>query len=104
GQVPALQDLTASPLLLAMIANVHRYRGALPGSRADLYAEICQVMLGRREAQNVSSRLPGPWKEDILRGLAYEMMKSHVNSLRRSDILQVIRPDLRRVSGEVTPD
>jgi hypothetical protein len=37
-----------------MIATVHRYRGALPGSRVDLYGEICQVMLWRRqEAKNL---------------------------------------------------
>ena len=31
-QAPALYDLTVNPLLLTMIANVHRYRGTLPGS------------------------------------------------------------------------
>lgn len=104
-QAPALRDLTVSPLLLAMIVNVHRYRGALPGSRADLYAEICQVMLGRRrEAQNLPSRLPGPWKENILRSLAYAMMERRVHTLSRGDVLVVIRPDLRRVSREVAPD
>jgi predicted NACHT family NTPase len=35
-QAPALAALTVNPLLLTMIANVHRYRGALPGTRADL--------------------------------------------------------------------
>ena len=53
-----------------MIANVHRYRGALPGSRADLYAEICQVMLWRRqEAKNLPAGLAGDKKEALLRGL-----------------------------------
>ncbi len=42
---PGLYDLTVNPLLLTMIATVHRYRGALPGSRVDLNGEICQVML-----------------------------------------------------------
>src|SRR5436305_973416 len=45
---PALQDLAVNPLLLTMIATAHRYRGALPGNRADLYGEICQVLLSRR--------------------------------------------------------
>jgi predicted NACHT family NTPase len=44
----ALHDLAVNPLLLTMIATAHRYRGALPGSRADLYGEICQVLLSRR--------------------------------------------------------
>ena len=73
---PALHDLTANPLLLTMIANVHRYRGALPGSRADLYAEICQVMLFRREeAKNLPLQLDGGKKETLLRALAYTMMR-----------------------------
>ncbi|GAA3458142.1 hypothetical protein GCM10018963_01550 [Saccharothrix longispora] len=46
---PALYELTVNPLLLTMIVNVHRYRGALPGRRVDLYGEICEVMLWRRQ-------------------------------------------------------
>ena len=44
---PQLSALTANPLLLTMIAMVHRYHGALPGSRAELYSEICEVLLRR---------------------------------------------------------
>ena len=57
---PNLVDLTTNPLLLTMIANVHRYRGALPGRRVDLYGEICQVMLWRRqEAKQLQQGIPG---------------------------------------------
>jgi energy-coupling factor transporter ATP-binding protein EcfA2 len=34
---PGLYDLTVNPLLLTMVCMVHRYRGALPGSRSQLY-------------------------------------------------------------------
>ncbi len=58
---PALHDLAVNPLLLTMIATAHRYRGALPGSRADLYGEICQVLLSRRgQAKDLPSSCPGP--------------------------------------------
>jgi len=43
-----LSDLASNPLLLTMIATVHRYRGSLPGSRVELYADICSVFFGRR--------------------------------------------------------
>jgi predicted NACHT family NTPase len=58
---PALYDLTVNPLLLTMIATVHRYRGALPGSRADLYgksARSCSRAASRpRTCRNCC---PGP--------------------------------------------
>jgi hypothetical protein len=105
GQAPALYDLAVNPLLLTMIVNVHRYRGALPGSRADLYSEICQVTLWRRqEAKQLPLQLSGDKKEAILRGLAYSMMESHVSDLSRAGVLAEIQPALRRMSRDVTPD
>ena len=98
-QTPALYDLIVNPLLLTMIANVHRYRGALPGSRSDLYSEICQVMLWRRQdAKNLAQKIGGEKKESILRSLAYTMMKRRVSDLSRVDVLAAIQPSLRRVS------
>lgn len=44
----ALRDLMVNPLLLTMIANVHRHRQALPESRVRLYAEVFEVLLGPR--------------------------------------------------------
>jgi NACHT domain len=105
AQTPALYDLTVNPLLLTMIANVHRYRGALPGTRADLYAEICQVMLWRRQdAKHLSQPIGGDKKEAILRGLAFTMMKGRVSDLNRANVLTAIQPALRRMSDSVTPD
>jgi len=102
---PALYDLTVNPLLLTMIANVHRYRGALPGSRADLYSEILQVLLWRRqEAKNIVQPLSGDKKEAILRNLAYMMMKRRVSDMSRAEVIAVIQPTLRRTSGGVTPE
>jgi predicted NACHT family NTPase len=51
---PGLYALTVNPLLLTMIAIVHRYCGALPGSRADLYGQICQAMLWQRQEARIS--------------------------------------------------
>jgi hypothetical protein len=91
----ALHDLTVNPLLLTMIANVHRYRGALPGSRTDLYKEICEVMLSRRlQAKNLPEQMPWPDKQALLTRLAYEMMRRRVSDLPQDQILQVLRPGL----------
>jgi NACHT domain len=105
ADIPALSELTANPLLLTMIANVHRYRGALPGSRADLYGEVCQVMLWRRaEARRQPLALSGLIKERVLAQLAYEMMSRRVRDLPRVQVLDLIRPALRRASRTVTPE
>lgn len=102
---PALDDLTVNPLLLTMIANVHRYRGALPGSRSDLYGEICQVMLWRRaEAKDMPLQLNGDKKESLLRGLAFTMMQRRIRDLPRADLLRELGTALRRVSTSLTEE
>ena len=102
---PGLSELTANPLLLTMIANVHRYRGALPGSRAELYSEICQVMLWRRQqAKNLPSQLRGDKIETPLRALAYAMMRRRVRDLSRADVLAELGPTLRRMSRGPTAE
>jgi hypothetical protein len=103
---PALHDLTVNPLLLTMIVNVHRYGdSSLPGSRAELYRDICAAMLSRRQdAKNLPQQLTGDRKETVLRGLAYRMMKRHVTDLSRKDVLASVRSALRRVSRDVTPE
>jgi NACHT domain len=102
---PELADLTINPLLLTMIANVHRYRGALPGSRVELYSEICQVMLWRRqEAKQQSLELNGERKEALLRGLAFAMMQHQVRDLPRKAVLDKIGNALRRITTTMTAE
>jgi hypothetical protein len=85
---PALQDLTVNPLLLTMIAMVHRYRGQLPGRRVELYAEICDVLLGHwREAKGIQDSLTAAQKRVALQPLAAWMME---NSMREIDISKAL--------------
>jgi hypothetical protein len=99
---PSLYELIVNPLLLTMIANVHRFRGALPGSRADLYRDICEVMLWRRhEAKKLPIDMPGEQKETVLRNLAFKMMKRRVSDLRASEVIAEITPSLSRLSTDI---
>jgi NACHT domain len=102
---PMLYDLAANPLLLTMIANVHRYRGALPGSRAELYAEICQVLLWRRqEAKSPhlsAAELSGVKKESVLRELAFRLMSSRIRDLAAEEAEEFLRAPLNRVGSEL---
>ncbi|MFB4284445.1 NACHT domain-containing NTPase [Nonomuraea sp. MTCD27] len=105
--LPALYDLAANPLLLTMIANVHRYRGSLPSSRAALYEEMCQVLLHRRqEAKNLTDELAsldGDKKERIVQELALHMMRRKLRDISIEDAQRAIRPVLERTAPTLTP-
>jgi energy-coupling factor transporter ATP-binding protein EcfA2 len=99
---PALHDFAANPLLLTMIVNVHRYRGQLPGSRADLYSEMCQVMLWRRQA---AKRLPldgvaGPTRQRLLAELAYVLMTERVRDVSAARATEILQPALDRIVAD----
>ena len=99
----ALRDLATNPLLLTMIATAHRYRGALPGSRADLYGEICQVLLSRRgQAKDLPQLLSWPAKQTLLSALAYQMMRDHVTDLGADRVLEILGSQLERFSASVS--
>ena len=71
---PALAAMAVNPLLLTMIATVHDNRGALPGRRVELYGEICDVLLGRRqEAKGLTDILSAAQKQRVLQTLALEL-------------------------------
>ncbi|MEV0135252.1 NACHT domain-containing protein [Dactylosporangium sp. NPDC050688] len=101
----ALYRLAINPLLLTMIANVHRYRGALPGSRHELYREICQVFLGKRqEAKQLAVDLTTDQKESVLRRLAFEMMKGRQRDIEITEAARLIKSQLARVSPGAGPE
>ncbi|HEX4705954.1 MAG TPA: NACHT domain-containing protein [Pseudonocardiaceae bacterium] len=102
-KAPELYGLMANPLLLTMVVNVHRFRGQLPASRADLYGEICQVMLGlRQEAKNLAVDFSADKKEMVLRGIAFAMMCQRVRDFRRADVVTTVEPMLSRLPDAVT--
>ncbi|MEV4363292.1 NACHT domain-containing protein [Nonomuraea sp. NPDC049625] len=105
-QQSALHDLAANPLLLTMVANVHRYRGQLPGSRSELYAEMCDVLLHRRqEAKDLENTtgLRGHQKEHVMRHLALDMMTAQVRDIHAADAERAIQKSLRLVSPGLSP-
>jgi energy-coupling factor transporter ATP-binding protein EcfA2 len=100
----ALFALESNPLLLTMTATVHRYRGSLPGTRATLYKEICEVLLGkRREVQGVKQDLRADQRQLVLQELAYHMMNSEQRDITEHDAVQTISHTLQEVSNVLTP-
>ncbi len=97
---PPLAAMAVNPLLLTMIATVHSYRGALPGNRVEFYAEICDVLLGRRwEAKGIPEVLSSNQKKVVLQRLALELMKSATREFTLELGSTLIHNDLARVAG-----
>ena len=106
GENPNLYDLSVNPLLLTMLCMVHRYHGALPGSRSQLYGEISQVLLERwRQARGVTDTdgLRGEQKLSVLRPLAETYMLAGRRELEEREILPRIAQDLQAVGYTKAP-
>ncbi len=102
---PALSALAVNPLLLTMITMVHRYRGALPGRRVELYAEICDVLLGHwRSAIGLADPLTAGQKRAILQPLALYLMKNKRREIKTAEAADVIRESLKRVGSTASDD
>ena len=104
---PPLAAMALNPLLLTMIATVHDNRGALPGSRVDLYDEICDVLLVRRqEAKGLTEPFPlkAEQKKSVLQVLALELMVHEAREFSLEQAVAIIAVPLRNVAGDtVTP-
>jgi energy-coupling factor transporter ATP-binding protein EcfA2 len=103
-ETPDLFDLAVNPLLLTMIATVHRYRGMLPGARVELYKEICEVFLGKRQAaRQVAQEMRAEQRQLVLQPLAYEMMRQGVRAIDSRQAEQLIADALQQVSTMLAP-
>lgn len=103
SKTPALTALAVNPLLLTMIANVHRYRSSLPGRRVELYSEICEVFLGKRQqARGLTLDLTPAQKQSVLQPLAYQMMFRELREIAVDEALSIIAEPLAQVNPQAT--
>ncbi|MBV8821430.1 MAG: NACHT domain-containing protein, partial [Ktedonobacteraceae bacterium] len=99
GNVPALFELTVNPLLLTMIATVHRYGRELPDNRVALYAEICKVFLGgRQRALGQVLEITPVQMQVVLERLAYHLMIKGTRDIPLDEVRKVIQEPLERLS------
>ncbi len=98
--------MAVNPLLLTMIATVHRRGSALPGKRVELYKEICQVLLERRlRAKNISDLLTATQKQAVLQVLALGLMQQKTREFKLSEGISLIQDKLAKVAGSgVNPE
>jgi GUN4-like/NACHT domain len=88
----ALKDLAKNPLLLNMIVTLHRrFPGVeLPKRRAELYREICQLLLrDRPSARSLDTVLTQcDSAQEILERVALMMMQNHEERIEHSVLLK----------------
>ena len=100
-----LADMAVNPLLLTMIATVHRRGNVLPGKRVELYKEICQVLLEKRQrAKNIEDSLTASQKQSVLQKLALALMTNKTRDFKLSDtiLLSSVESQLKKVTSEIT--
>ncbi|RLC91463.1 MAG: hypothetical protein DRI77_13785, partial [Chloroflexi bacterium] len=120
GLLAAIQDnervreLAVNPLLLTVIALVHRYRAKLPERRAELYEECIEVLLGYwDEARGVRGyALPGLAldagdKRSLLEPIAFWMQERALREIDKEmllrqlcDLFLPLSGDDRRLAGK----
>ena len=100
----SLVSMALNPLLLTMIATIHAYRGALPGRRVELYAEICDVLLGRRQdAKGIPDALTADQKKIVLQVLALNLMERGIREFspqQEDNLLEIIQNQLAQVTSD----
>lgn len=99
----SISELAVNPLLLTMIATIHRYRSSLPGRRVELYAEICEVFLGKRQqSRGLQIDMAPAKKVTVLSHLACYMMLKQIREVDRANAINIISKPLASVSPQVT--
>jgi hypothetical protein len=93
--IPTPGILTANPLLLTSIVMAHCHRGSWPGSRAELYAGMCDVLLGYwQSADGIASDFTAVKIRAVLQRVALHMMRSRLFEISTNDVLNIIRKPL----------
>jgi predicted NACHT family NTPase len=86
---PELEILAKNPLLLNMIANLHRsYAGQqLPQRRSELYQDICTLQLrDRPRERGIDMLVPFPDIQQVLQKIAFTLVKQNQPAIKRQEL------------------
>lgn len=106
---PRIRDLAVNPLLLTVIAMVHRDRVKLPDRRAELYAEAVEVLLGKWEEAKGVQQIPilqedQPFdtgdKRLILQDLALYLHEQSRKEIQVADLHRFLHARFQELLGE----
>jgi formylglycine-generating enzyme required for sulfatase activity/energy-coupling factor transporter ATP-binding protein EcfA2 len=103
-----VRELALNPLLLTVIALVHRDRVKLPDRRAELYAEAVDVLLGKwdeaKSVQEVAILENRPFdagdKKLLLQHIALTMQEAQLRDIELRKLHEVVRGHFREITTD----
>jgi hypothetical protein len=106
GHTPTLRDLAVNPLMLQIIALVHRDRNTLPERRVELYKECTDVLLERWDkAKGLDVLLSAAEARRLLQPVALWMHSvENRREVSKQEILDFIAPVVPQIKHEVNPE
>lgn len=105
---PRVADLAVNPLLLTVIALVHRYRANLPERRSELYEEAVEVLLGNWDAAKVGMRseldvggikLDSGDRRSLLEPVAFWMHARNQREIELDDLRPLLLPTFENLAA-----
>ncbi|PYU28573.1 MAG: hypothetical protein DMG32_02250, partial [Acidobacteria bacterium] len=103
---PGIRQLATNPMLLSIIALVHRSLANLPHERSKLYGECAKILLEQwdvlRGIHVVDTQLSLDQKEAVIRRIAFALHTGEIG--KEGGTREASREDVERVIGEVLPN
>ncbi len=104
---PRVAELAVNPLLLTVIALVHRYRAQLPERRSELYEEAVEVLLGQWDtAKGLDTKISLGGREldsgdrrSLLEPVAFWMHEQKRRELEADELIELLRPAFTGMAG-----
>ncbi len=105
---PRVADLAINPLLLTVIALVHRYRAQFPERRSELYEEAVEVLLGHWDqakgletgARIAGRELDSGDRRSLLEPVAFWMHERQKREIEQDELSSLLRPALLNWAGD----
>jgi hypothetical protein len=106
SDLPGVNRMAGTPLLLAMLCALHRERSEeLPDSQSGLCDAVCQMLLVRREQESGFKledfpdsyrKLKYEQKRSLVTDLADYMVRNSASSMERADALRIVKERLEK--------
>ena len=105
---PALYALARNPLVLTLIARINRHCGLFPSTRAQLYADACDLMLHRLGGgafyEDAATKTRGAQRFEVVRRLAHHLMDTRRTTITVDDARSLLADVLTGVRPRRIPE